>query len=536
MRLDQLSVALRPRTPWEAMDLGQALVRRHAAALWKPWFALAVPAFVVCNALAWWTERMWMAMLAMWWLKPLFDRVPLYVLSRAVFGVVPAPVQTLRSPQVWAPGQLALWLSWRRLNPGRALLLPVDLLEGPRGAARRERVRVLQQAIQSQAWGLSLACLCLELAVFGSLWTLALVLAVPAELLPDSARIVVQTFFETPSPLAQLGTNFVAFLAMAAIGPFYVGAGFGLYLNRRTQLEAWDVELAFRRLAERAQAALSGTGAVLLALALACPLLLAPGRALAAAPAGVAAQDAGEDAGENDEDEEDDEDYVDEATPQEIVGPHWQAHDDRFARGVKKTYEDPLLSPRRTVEYWARRDRDQAREPDAVNDAPPEWLKPIGKLLALLGEFGVWIVAGVALALLLWKLPAWLPWVRELRERGPAPPPILEHADAVVEPLPDDVPAAVRSLWAAGNARAALALLYRASVERVADALGKPMPPGATEADCLRRARGLPEETRAAFAHVVRVWQGAAYGHRLPDAAAFDALLAAWSRGLGMRA
>ena len=40
MRLDQLSVALRPRTPWEAMDLGQALVRRHAAALWKPWFAL----------------------------------------------------------------------------------------------------------------------------------------------------------------------------------------------------------------------------------------------------------------------------------------------------------------------------------------------------------------------------------------------------------------------------------------------------------------------------------------------------------------
>ena len=28
----------------------------------------------------------------------------------------------------------------------------------------------------------------------------------------------------------------------------YVGAGFGLYLNRRTQMEAWDVEIALRRL------------------------------------------------------------------------------------------------------------------------------------------------------------------------------------------------------------------------------------------------------------------------------------------------
>ena len=40
MRLDQLSVTLRPRTPWEAMDLGFALVRAHAAAIWKPYATL----------------------------------------------------------------------------------------------------------------------------------------------------------------------------------------------------------------------------------------------------------------------------------------------------------------------------------------------------------------------------------------------------------------------------------------------------------------------------------------------------------------
>jgi len=29
--------------------------------------------------------------------------------------------------------------------------------------------------------------------------------------------------------------------------PFYVAAGFGMYLNRRAELEAWDIEQEFRR-------------------------------------------------------------------------------------------------------------------------------------------------------------------------------------------------------------------------------------------------------------------------------------------------
>jgi len=30
------------------------------------------------------------------------------------------------------------------------------------------------------------------------------------------------------------------------VEPFYVGAGFAMYLNRRVELEAWDVEQEFR--------------------------------------------------------------------------------------------------------------------------------------------------------------------------------------------------------------------------------------------------------------------------------------------------
>jgi hypothetical protein len=91
MRLELLSVALRPRDPWEAMDLGVALWRRHFGAILRPWLGLSLPVFVLAAALAWSIDALWLLGLLMWWLKPWFDRVPIYVLSRAVFGSVPAP-------------------------------------------------------------------------------------------------------------------------------------------------------------------------------------------------------------------------------------------------------------------------------------------------------------------------------------------------------------------------------------------------------------------------------------------------------------
>ena len=36
-------------------------------------------------------------------------------------------------------------------------------------------------------------------------------------------------------------------IALMFLEPFYVAAGFGMYLNRRAELEAWDIEQEFRR-------------------------------------------------------------------------------------------------------------------------------------------------------------------------------------------------------------------------------------------------------------------------------------------------
>ena len=143
MRLEQMTVHLRSRTGWEAMELGFALVRRHAAAIWKPWLLLTLPLFVLFNAAAVAIDQVWLAALAMWWLKPAFDRIPLFVVSRATFGSIPGLRDTLLAQWRWGWKPLLHYLTWRRFSPVRSLYLPIDLLEGAQGAQASERRRVL---------------------------------------------------------------------------------------------------------------------------------------------------------------------------------------------------------------------------------------------------------------------------------------------------------------------------------------------------------------------------------------------------------
>src|SRR3546814_14621089 len=101
MKLESLRVELRPRSPWEAVELGSALVRRNAAAIWFPWLLLVGPVFVAVNLAALAVDRIWIAWLAMWWLKPLFDRIPLFVLRSEERRVGKECVSTCRSR--WSP-------------------------------------------------------------------------------------------------------------------------------------------------------------------------------------------------------------------------------------------------------------------------------------------------------------------------------------------------------------------------------------------------------------------------------------------------
>lgn len=550
MRIEDLQVELRPRSPWEAVELGMALARRHAAAVWAPWLVLTLPVFALANAVGWWLDAVPLAALLMWWLKPVFDRVPLYVLSRAVFGATPGLRDTLRAQAHWGRGALLHHLTWRRLSPVRALFLPVDLLEG--GAHGSERRRVIGGHARGTATLLTLVCVHFEMAL--GLASVLLVLAfVPFELLTESARAMWALLAEQPPRWAQVALNAAAWLATSLIEPFYVAGGFGLYLNRRTQLEAWDVEIAFRRLGKRLAAA---APVLALAVGLAC---VGPVRAQSATPPASPAPAAGtvskpksappavdlrEVFGER---------YVPVSggwpdrrapapgrmptTTRDAAGVPSQDTSDAdsgtgaagamppaardFGDAVRGLARDPLLHPRERRTGWQLRD---PRKPADPGDAA--WAAGVGRVLAVIGEFGLWIVLAIGVAVLLWTAPRWWPAVRETATPRRPPSCVSVEAEALPDALPADVAATARALFASGRVRAALALVYRAAVEGMVARTGATLVPGATEAECLRASRALADtEDRAAFAQAVRVWQHAAYAQRPPTREEFDALL-----------
>ena len=239
MRVDGIDVVLRPRPMAEAADLGAALVRRHAASVWGTFLPVYLPALalILCTA----GIATWLPGLLIFCLKPWFDRTLLFVLSRAVFG------QSTRFADLWQQrGQVlgSQWLrtlTWRRLSPWRSFTQAIDQLEGQRGSGRRKRRAQLLQGRSGAATGMQVAFAHAEMALYLGLLSLALWFA------PEGS--VRQTFgwlTDTDSTLASVLYAMGYAAAVGALEPFYVAAGFAMYLNRRVELEAWDIEQEFR--------------------------------------------------------------------------------------------------------------------------------------------------------------------------------------------------------------------------------------------------------------------------------------------------
>ncbi|WP_401737171.1 DUF4129 domain-containing protein [Stenotrophomonas pavanii] len=526
MRIDHLDVVLRARSGWEAMELGSALSRRHARAVWGSWLLASAPLFVVFNALGWWLDAFGWAWLAMWWCKPLFERAPLYVLSRGIFGEPVGTLAALRAQRRWGNAGFWGYLGWRRFSVLRSLCLPVNLLEGNAPAQRGARRRAVAAGAAGAAAVLTVACMAFE-AVLVSGAIGAVFMFMPLELMSESWRAAWDMIGQDTPAWAQLGFNLACWLASVLIGPFYVGAGFGLYLNRRTQMEAWDVEIALRRLRERLLPAAS-TLALLLCLAL--PLACAPAHAQDAQT--VAAQP--DDAEENDDSAEEPATAENDPanTPAVIFGAA-PVDTAGFRQAVNRAYEDPLQRPTRQVTRWKpiEQAEDRKKEEKTLqrerSDTGERSNRKAGiAWLARLAEWGLWGLLGVLLLVLLLTARLWLPWLRGSgRRKAEAAPQVVEEQVELPVVLPPDVATQAGLLWDQGRPRQALALLYRASVRTVGERSGIALPPGATEAQCLRASRRMPDATdRDLFARIVRMWQYAAYGGRLPSRADFDAL------------
>jgi len=242
MQVDALALHLRPRSMAEATDLGVRLVQANARSVWATFVPLY--AVVVLIALASVELAGWLPGLIIFWLKPWLDRSLLYVLSRAVFGTPTQWSDLWRDRRsVWWQ-QLAASLIARRLSPWRSYTQPAAQLEGQRGSAAKARRRQLLKDKQGQALGMHLVFAQIEMIVM--IGAMALVLwFIPGD--DGSSRT---SWFETLLRDESLSLSLLSSAVYAGVvllvEPFYVAAGFAMYLNRRVELEAWDIEQEFR--------------------------------------------------------------------------------------------------------------------------------------------------------------------------------------------------------------------------------------------------------------------------------------------------
>lgn len=249
MQLSDLRLAVRPRSAYEAMDVGVRLVQAEAGLLYRVWFAVTLPALLLVLALTLLTGSK-IAWLLLWWLKPLYDYALLIVLSRRVFGETPTLHAVLAAlAGSWRHGLIA-FLTWRRFSMSRSYLLPVWLLENLPARERHDRVTLLRNGHTSRARWLHTVMLHFEAIMLLMMLSFLFWFAPEGQ----AAELWEKLSTGTHDAFLPVVQNLAYFVAISLIEPFYVAAGFSLYLNRRTELEAWDLELAFRHLRERLDA------------------------------------------------------------------------------------------------------------------------------------------------------------------------------------------------------------------------------------------------------------------------------------------
>jgi hypothetical protein len=461
----------------EAIDLGCAMARtwwRPMLAAWLPLYLGATVLFhfvFLGNAAA--------AIFFLWWLKPLFDRAALEVLGRGVFGEHPGVLDTLKA--VWKSPGLIASLTLYRFDFARSFNLPIWHLERLKGRAASRRARALHGRSRRYAVWATIVFLHFEqVVVMLALWG-AIDLFTPE---PYDAEFGLKAFFEGDKALWQQ-MLYAAFYATAVtlIEPFYVAAGFALYLNRRTQLEAWDVELALRRYARRERLA---PAAAIVLLAFVCGVVTNVEGKEATSPA--------------------------EAIKQVLDDPAFNQYED-----VKRL--------RYTGPGWSSEPSKRERTP------PPEGIGLFAELARLL----VWIGLGVLLVVALYHLRRLVPaWIGQPRTRRPAPPAAIFGLEIAPESLPPDVAAAALAAIDEGNVRGGLSLLYRGALSALVHGEGLEIAAGDTEGDCARRVAALGNAQRARFfGELVRAWQSAAYAGRLPETDALRGLCREWPAHFG---
>jgi len=450
------------------MDLGLAMLQRWWRQAYLPHSVVVIAAALAGWGIAAGSGKAFVALLFVWWLKPLYDRVVLHVLSRAVFGEVQPVRHVLGSPGEWLRTGLFWSLTLGRFDTARSFNLPVRQLEGQRARAARERRSVLGRRASSYATWLHLVCFAFETLVLYWGLTQFTSLVLPAK--ANEGLGLFDAFFSGSIFGYQHLLAYV--VAVLVLEPFYVAAGFALYLNRRTLLEGWDIEVALRKITQRH---------AVVALLLVC--CLAPLVCFSA-----------------------------EKNPKQEIAEVLKAPE--FPHQIDGT-------------EWKRRHPLEA-QPRLEGDGG--WLRELGAAIAGIARVLFWVAAAAVLGYALWWAVRMLPRVRAPLAEAYRPPASLFGMEIAPEKLPADVGAAAAALARAGRLREALGLLYRGSLSDLVHRRGVELLASHTELEALQLATRRLDSDRSAYLQtLVRTWRECAYSRRPPGKPEVEHLAAGYA-------
>jgi hypothetical protein len=545
VRLENIAIALRPRSAWEAIDLGYAMAQTWWPSLIKAWCAVYLPIALVINLACW--KYPPLAVMILWWLKPAFDRLVLHVLSGAVFGATPTLRETLAAlKRLWWKNGLFAALTYARFNPARSFTLPVVQLEGVRGKAGTKRRRALAREGSGAAIGLTVMSMFIEVTMLFSVYLLINLFS-PGE--PVFNFDWQSMMNPEKDQAAHFLSNAINALVISTLEPFYVAAGFAIYLNCRTAIEGWDVELQFKRMATRLTSLCVSADLAMNApqrsstrvQRAAAVMLLVGGLAFTFAPIDYAnAQtptknadtDGNRKLAEFAQDEPDaDMASANTANEKPIYGvtPETGAFDaaERVLDGkefgeFQKTWRIKYVGP-----TW---DEEKPKQKSDI-----KWLTALAEFFARSARVMAWIGGALLVLFLIYLIARHIGihgWQMGTTRDMPE---VLFGLDVRPESLPESVPETARNLLATGDIRGAVSLMYRGALVSLIQGGKIDIARGDTELQLVARLRlaygseATGDAKATYFATLVSIWQRVAYARQAVATVEITPLIDLWA-------
>jgi hypothetical protein len=494
MNIEKMTVNLRVRSSSQALDLGAQMLRNWAFQIYMPFALILLVTYVLLVPLFY--QAPWAVFLIIWFFKPVWDHIPLYVLSRRFFGEETTVPKTLSNWLPFLRPGLVLSLFWYRLNPFRAMILPVIALEGQTGKQRKRRLKITLHSLHTHLLLLIIACLALETFIlFLSL------LAAPDYLF---MRGILTQFSNEYELVFQHFFVFCWLVAFMISEPFYIACGFSLYINRRTNLEAWDLELLFRRMAKNAQTA-SKVALFLVAALLSFQVITAPSARADEPPA------------------------------------RWEHSPNAAPDTAEEILAQPPFSEKEVIEEWRLKPQFQPdNNPNQSSQSDFSELFPgLQSLVNVIAKISLVIIAIAIIALIAFAIIRVRSGqdLRFWRRKGAVKPleELPEFLAGVHEEITQEERVVVRAqaLWQEGKARAAMSLLYRGGLLKLITSGQVQVKKYHTEQECQQQ---IKEQIGGPLAHyfenLTHHWIYTAYAHQNPQAMTFQDLCQGWESHL----